>query len=202
MNPAAPIVERVAKLVRAADRLEPLGHGVEPKVVVFDGNAGGAGVAGRPDRSAIARRRTVDHVIEPPGQVVRHRLLVLRTKAGINLLANVRLAIAVGILQVPDIGRCGDEHTVFPGCDAGGPEQAVRKDVALVEAAVAVTIAQQADRAQRRAAGLGLVGIVAHLGNVDRLPPASAAAATGLCMRGPASSKPSWRTPSTVSRMS
>ncbi len=41
------------------------------------------------------------------------------------------------------------------------------KTVAPVEPAVAVGVAQQPDRAERRLAGLGLVGIVAHLGDVE-----------------------------------
>ena len=63
--------------------------------------------------------------------------------------------VAVGVLQVPDVRRRGDEHASFPRRDAGGPEQAVGEDVALVEPAVAVGVAQQPHRAQRRLAGPG-----------------------------------------------
>ena len=88
-------------------------------------------------------------------------------KPGVDLLAHIGPEIAVGVLQVPDVGRRGDEHASFPGCDARRPEQAVGEDVALIEAAVAVGVAQQPHSSQRRLAGPGLVGIIAHLGDVE-----------------------------------
>src|SRR5206468_3912121 len=78
-----------------------------------------------------------------------HPLLVLGAEAGVDLAADVGLVVAVGVLQVPDVGGRGDEHPALPGDDAGRPEQAVGEDVGLVEAGVAIGVAEQADRAER-----------------------------------------------------
>ena len=112
--------------------------------------------------------RAVDLVVEPQGQVVQHRLLVLGAEAGEDLAADVGPVVAVGVLQVPDVRRRGDEDAALPGRDAGGPEQPVGEDVR----------SRRTGRRRRcRAAGgprpaaslpgLGLYGIVAHLGDVE-----------------------------------
>src|SRR5438105_11259539 len=63
-------------------------------------------------------------------------LLVPLTKAGEQDDLLVRLAVAVGVLGVKDIGRAGDDHTSAPGGDAGRIAEVVEKDGCLVVRAV------------------------------------------------------------------
>lgn len=60
-------------------------------------------------------------MIEAELQVVEHGLLIARAEAGEDFLTNVGLPVAIGVLEIPDVGRRGDEHTTFPRYDAADP---------------------------------------------------------------------------------
>ena len=67
----APVVERVAELDRAGDRLEcARSTGSKRKSACSTRDRSGVRVVGAADLAAVARRRAVDLVVEPPRQVV------------------------------------------------------------------------------------------------------------------------------------
>ena len=90
-------------------------------------------------------------------------------------MADVGLAVAVSVLEIPDVRRGRDEHPAFPARDARGPREAIGKYCGLVEHAVAVRVLEQAHGADGGVGGILLVplvmrlvgvGIVAHLADV------------------------------------
>ena len=107
---------------------------------------------GAADLAAVARPGAVDPVVEAPLQVVHHRLDVVLAEPGEDPALDVGPVVAVGVAEVPDVGRRGDEDAPLPDGDAGRPGELVGEDVALVERAVAVAVDQQADTADRRVA--------------------------------------------------
>ena len=52
----------------------------------------------------------------------------------------VGLAVAVGVLEVEQLGAVGDVRAAVAGLDAGGDQQAVGEDRGLVGLAVAVAV--------------------------------------------------------------
>ena len=119
-------------------------------------------------------------MVEAEDETVHHPLLILGAEPRVHFFADVRDAVAVGVLEVPDVRGRGDEHAALPRLDAAGPEQAVRENRARIETPVAIGVAQQPDRATRLAVRLGplvlprdlhrliaVVGIIAHLGDVE-----------------------------------
>ena len=144
-EPVAPVVKRVPELDRAGDRFKLAGHRIEPKIAVAYVNGLGLRIIRRPDEAAVPRRRTIDLVVEPPDEIVKHRLLVARAKARIDFAPFVGNAVAVRVLQIPDVRGRGDEHAAFPRRHARCPEQFVGEHRAFVEDAVAVRVAQEPD---------------------------------------------------------
>src|SRR5262245_18168624 len=113
-TPVPPVVESVAELIAAGDRLEVAADGVEAEVAAANGNRGNVGAIDAAHVAAVARGRAVDFVIEPELQVVDDRLRVLGPEAGVDLAADVGLAVPVGVLEVPDVGARRDEDAALP----------------------------------------------------------------------------------------
>ena len=63
---------------------------------------------------------------------------------------HIRFAIAVGVLQIPNIRRARDEHAAFPRQDAIGKRETLGKSGALFELPVAIGILQQRNPAKFR----------------------------------------------------
>ena len=59
-------------------------------------------------------------------------------ESGEYLLANVGFAVAVGVFEVPEVGRIGDENAFPPPHHARGHDQLIRKDRCAVGLAIAV----------------------------------------------------------------
>src|SRR5205814_2273249 len=85
------------------------------------------------------------------------------------------LAVAVSVLEIPNVWRGGDEYAAFPARDARGPRKAIGKHGGPVKHAVAVRVLQQAHGPDGCVGGILLVslvmrlvgvGIVAHLADV------------------------------------
>jgi hypothetical protein len=102
----------------------------------------------------------VDAVIQAPADAVEQPLHVLPAEAGEDGLAHVGLAVAVGVLEVEDVGGGPDEHAAVVAEDGRGPGELVGVDGALVEPPVAVGVFEQADGAEVLG---GLFGVVDHL---------------------------------------
>ena len=124
----SPIVERIAELLRSGDRLEFAGDRIEAEVVVIDRNRLGVGAVAGADLAAVPGRRTIDLVIESPLQIVQHRLLIRGAEAGKDLSLDVGFVVAVGVFQVPDVGRSGDERAPLSTRDAARPQEMIGED--------------------------------------------------------------------------
>src|ERR1043165_113072 len=122
-----------------------------------------------PERFAhapVAAGRAVDAVVQAPDEGVQHPLHIdtfdtLR-ETGKDHFANVRLAVAVGILQVKDVRRRADEDAAIVAENRGWPGQVVRKNGAFVEDTVSIGVLEEPDAAQMRNL-LAALRIVNHL---------------------------------------
>ncbi len=148
----APLVERVAEPGPARDRLEGQAGRVEAEVAAEDVDPRGPLGGGRAHLAAVARPGAVDPVVGSPLEVVHHGLDVVLAEPGEDPGVDVGLAVAVGVLEVPDVGRGRDEDAPLPGDDAGRPGELLGEDHPLVEDAVAVAVGQEADAAHGRIA--------------------------------------------------
>jgi hypothetical protein len=63
----------------------------------------------------------VDVIVETPHQIVHHGLHVELAEAGEDFATDIGLAVAVSVLEIPDVRRGGDEHAAFPARDARRP---------------------------------------------------------------------------------
>src|SRR4051794_36874888 len=96
----SPIVEGVPELHAATLGLDRPGPGIEAEVVAVETQRLCIGLLDGPDHPTVAGRGTIDLVVQPPLQVVEHRLLVLRPEARKDALANVCLVVSIGVLQI------------------------------------------------------------------------------------------------------
>ena len=85
------------------------------------------------DLAPVARPCAVDRVVQAPLEVVHHGLDVVLAEPREDLLADLGPAVAVGVAEVPDARRRGDEHAPLPDRDAGRPGELVGQDRRGVE---------------------------------------------------------------------
>jgi hypothetical protein len=174
-EPMAPIVERAAETRAAGEQLELLRHRVEAEII--SGHHEGLRLRSFTGANlpAVAAAGAVDVVVEAPHQIVHHGLHIEFSEAGEDFAAEVGLAVAVSVLEIPDVRRGGDEHAPFPARNARGPREALGKHGGPVEHAVAVCVFQQTHGTDGGVGGILLValvmrfvgvGIVAHLADV------------------------------------
>src|SRR5262249_23248366 len=130
------------------------------------GNGLGVRLLGGTNRAAIGRGDAVDAIVDTPLQPVDEGLHVVDDEPGVNLATNVGLAVAVGVLEVPDVRGGGDVDAAVPAGDAGRPRQSLGKNVAGLVKAVAVAVFEQPHAPQRGVAGFERVGVVAHFDDV------------------------------------
>ena len=171
----APIVERIAESGATREQLERFVARIETKVLPRERQRLGVELVRATNRAAIARAGGVNAMIQPPFQVVHHRLHVELAKSGEHLAAHVGAPIAVGVLQVPHVGRRRHEDAALPNRHAGRPREPFGEHRAAVELAIAVGVLEQSHAAQRligrtldkRPVGrLVGVGIVVHFDDV------------------------------------
>src|SRR5262245_26789575 len=143
-EPVAPVVTRPALLRPAGGRLDLAGVGLDAEVAVADFELRAVEVR---DRTAEKAAGAVDPAVQAVLEAVDAGLVVVRAEAGEELLDDVGLAVAVGVLGVEDVGGGADEHAVSPDGDAGWEGDIVEKDLRRVVAAVPVGVAEDADAA-------------------------------------------------------
>src|SRR5262245_17675061 len=140
----APIVEAAPKTGAARKHLELFGDRIEAKIVSRHEERFRLGMIGRTNLSAIAAARSVDVIVQAPDQGVHDGLHVELSETGEDFLAEIRLAIAVRVFQIPKVGRGGDKHSSLPARHTRGPGEAVGENSGLIENAVTIRVLQQA----------------------------------------------------------
>src|SRR4051794_12927602 len=106
-------------------------------------------------------------MVRPEPKIIHDRLLVAQAEAGEDFDLYVGLEVAIGVFEIPNIRRGGHKDAALPRHDATGPQHSVREHMAFIEHAVAVSVAKQANGAEWLFPRLWLVGIVAHLANIE-----------------------------------
>ena len=102
-------------------------------------------------------------IVQPPVKSVDAKLLVAFVESREQCLANVRFAVAVGVLGVEQY-RCGcHQHAFSPRHHSGGKRKAVEKDGRFVIAAVAVAVGHQPHAAAVFAFVVHPYRVVGHL---------------------------------------
>src|SRR5688500_7416867 len=102
-EPVSPVIKRIAEPGPAGDRFELASVRLNQIVVARDRDRLHTVLADRLNRPAVARPSAIDLVIEPPGEIVHHRLNVVLPKPRENFLTDISLQITVRILEVPDV---------------------------------------------------------------------------------------------------
>ena len=96
------------------------------------------------DADAVAVRR-VNPAVEPPAQVVDDGVRVGGAEAGVELRALVGDLVAVGVFEIPDVGRGRRDDAVPVEHEAGDELELVGEDVLAIHHAVAVGVRQDRD---------------------------------------------------------
>ncbi len=89
---------------------------------------------------------------------------MLPREAGVDHLLHVGLAVAVGVLEIKNVGRGADEDSAVVTGHGRGPGQLLGEDGGLVECAVAVNVFQQPHLPEPL---FVLLRVVAHLDDVQ-----------------------------------
>ena len=129
------------------------------------------------ERALLEVERAVRGQDEAVGGVVR----VGRVEPVQELLADVGLVVAVGVLEEQQVGGHGHEHAAVPELEAGRVVQVVGEDLRAVGLAVAVGVLQDQQLVVHRLLGLPVrigrpggdpqpaLGVEGHLHRVDQL---------------------------------
>ena len=113
----------------------------------------------------------VEPAVEAAAEGVVHAVRVAaEVERPVEDLAAVGLAVAVGVVEEPDVGDAEGDDAVLVGIEADGDVQAVGEDGHLVGAAVAVGVLEDADRVAARAVVGGGVGILGRAGDPEPAP--------------------------------
>jgi hypothetical protein len=99
-------------------------------------------ISNRSDRALV---REVNPVVQAVQRRVHAVLRVRAREACEDLALEVRLAVAVRVLEIEDIRRVGDDNPALPPHEARGQTETVGKNRALVGASVPIAVLQQDD---------------------------------------------------------
>ncbi|TAJ10710.1 MAG: hypothetical protein EPO68_14955, partial [Planctomycetota bacterium] len=135
--------EVAAPRVRAVRRndLDRAGVGAEAEDAVADP----AEVAARGVRHVVRRvarvaLRAVDPAVGPPAQIADRRVRVAVAEAAEQHALLVGDVVAVGVDEVQDLRRCGDDHSLLVQHERGDEVKALEERLARVVATVAVRV--------------------------------------------------------------
>src|SRR3954462_4995240 len=78
-----------------------------------------------------------------------------RRKSGKEDLLHIGAPIPIGVFQIEDIGRAGDDQSAFPWHETVGKSKAIREYGSFLVASIAIRILQHGDQTHRRFAGAG-----------------------------------------------
>src|SRR5258706_9639811 len=100
-------------------------------------------IFGRSDLAARQSACEVNPAIDPQGWMTDAQLsAAVGGKPGEDYEANVGAPIAIGIFEIKQVGRAGDEQAALPGHEAIGESQSFGEDSALVQAPIAIGVLQ------------------------------------------------------------
>ncbi len=176
-------VEGHPVLSAAGGGFESEGPGIEGEIATAQGDGCGRGILdavpfepGAGERGIDALHATggeagdaVDALVEAPMERIEHRLDIefggiqggaVGAEASEDPFLHIGAAIAIGVLQVPDVGSGPDEDTAVPAGDGGGPGQASGEEGGGIDASVEIVIGEFADGAE---AFVAAFGVIAHL---------------------------------------
>lgn len=111
----------------------------------------------------------VDALVEAPMERVEHRLDIefggiqggaVGAEPSKDPFLHIGTAIAIGVLQIPDVGSGPDEDAAVPAGDGGRPGQASGEEGGGIDASVEVVIHEFADGTK---AFVAAFGVIAHL---------------------------------------
>ena len=95
--------------------------------------------------AVAAAIRAIDPVVDAPGQPVHPQLLISLAEAREQHVSLVGLAIAVVVLEKPDVRRRRDQRTAPPGQDTCGKRKLIGKHSHAFVPAIAVAVLQEPD---------------------------------------------------------
>src|SRR5262249_31283612 len=160
-EPVTPVVATAAVLRLPRHRVEVAVIG--PDAQVAAGHADALAGLRRLDASATIAVGDIDPVVESPRQRVDAMLLVPLDEAGIEDNFLVRLAVAVGVLGVEDLGGGRHNDALAPRHDTGRETDFVEEDRRLVVLAVTFGAFEKLDASPGLALAVYTERIVAHL---------------------------------------
>src|SRR5262249_28734437 len=145
-EPVAQVVADPALLREPRDRLQLARVRLDAEVAVAER----VGLAVETlDLAAEEAAGAVDPTVEAALQAVHSGLVGRRPEAAAELLRDVGLAVAVGVLRVEDIRGGADQHALAPDGHAGRERDLVQKDSRLVEPAIALRGLKQTNPSPR-----------------------------------------------------
>lgn len=104
----------------------------------------------------------IDFAVESEAGMIGAELGVLLGEALEPGLMEVGGAVAVGVLEVGNFSREGDDGAPFPGEEAGDEEEFVREDFGGFIQAIAVLVREDADPREGWLTGGGAEGVIGH----------------------------------------
>src|SRR5690242_3958410 len=120
-EPPPPVVERVAKPRAPGLELQFPVAWIKAEIVPADDHVLPIRVLGRCYCPAIAATRSIDAMVQAPDQVVYDRLYIELAKASEYLFPNFCRAIAIDVLEIPNVWCGRDEHAAAIDCNPRGP---------------------------------------------------------------------------------
>src|SRR5262249_1238407 len=157
----ARMVAVLANRAEARDRFDRTGIRPEAEIATGDGDGLFRRIARFANCPAAAAVGPVNPVVQAPSQPVDAELLVAGVETGQNYLFFVRLPVAIGVFEVPDVLAVGHEDPAVPRQHAVGKRQLVGEDGCVAIAAVLARIVQALYQTTRSG-----IRIVPHLGDV------------------------------------
>ena len=102
----------------------------------------------------------MDSVIQAPPEAIEHGLHIkptaTSTKALEDSTAYIRLPIAIGILEIKNLGRHTHKNSSVVCDHCGGPGKALGKNAAFLKLPISISIFQKSDSASIRILMLGV----------------------------------------------
>ena len=111
----APVVEGEPELRRTRRRLGKSADRLKAEVGAAHQHGRPLRMSWRSDFAIRAIIGNIDPIVHAEPGIGDAMLRVLQAESGVEHLADVGLAVAIGVLKVKDLGRCRDDQSTLPG---------------------------------------------------------------------------------------